>query len=263
MKLLQFAALRLAPVVVLLMLTVRSHAQAPILSISDITAEPGTSIEVDVSVQNYVMILGAQFSIKWDSSKLEYTGLSDIALEATEEENFNRMFTENGKLAYLFLDPTQQGATLEDGTPLFQIHFNVLGTDGEQTTVEFSDSPTGQEISDTSFMALPVTYENGTVNIGQTSATRTDGVLDFAVQIAPNPFAEMTRISWSNPNREPVRIAILNTAGQLVRQFEHPRGADPAFTLRAKDLPASGTYIIELHTKNGKTTHKVAFVKPR
>jgi hypothetical protein len=152
--------------------------------------------------------------------------------------------------------------SLEDGAKLFRIHFNVLGSDGEQCLIQFTDEPTAREISDTSFAALPAVFEDGVINIGETSATTDATSAGVQLQVAPNPFSETTRISWSAPDNQPVRVVIMNAAGQLIRQFEHPRGAESAFTLRAKDLPASGTYLIELHTKTGKTTHKVAFVKP-
>lgn len=262
MKLLQLAALRYAPILVLLMLASRSHAQTPIFTISDQNVEPNTSIEVDIEVQNFTMIIGAQFSIEWDSSKLEYTGLSDLAFESTEEDNFNVSRTVNGELGYLYADLTLEGKNLADGTNLFRVHFNVLGDDGEQVELRFADDPVNREISDTSFTEIEVTYENGTINIGETSATEDAALSNVRLQAAPNPFSQSTQISWSAERGEAVRIVVLNTAGQLIRQFEHPRGADPVFTLRAKDLPASGTYIIELHTQNGKSTHKVAFVKP-
>ena len=262
MKLLQFAALRFAPFVVLLLLTVRSHAQAPIFSISNQTTETSASVAVDVRVQNFTMIVGAQFSIEWDSTKLEYTGLGDFAFEATAEENFNLTRTINGQLGYLYFDPTTQGMDLEDSSNLFRVHFNVLANDGEQVELNFGDAPVVREVVDTSITAIEATYEGGIINVGETSAARDAAVTNFQLQAAPNPFTESTQISWSSVGREAVQVRVLNTAGQVIRQFEHPRGADSVFTLRAKDLPASGTYLIELHTQNGKTTHKVAFVKP-
>jgi hypothetical protein len=254
--------LRHASILMLLMWAVGSYAQTPIFSISDESTEPGTSLLVTVEVENFDMIVGAQFSIEWDSTQLEYTGLSNLAFEATEDDNFNTGRTENGELGYLYADPTVQGMNLPDGTALFQVHFNVLGADGEQTEVSFADSPVAREISDTSFTEITVTYESGTINIGETSAAEKLTAENFRVQVAPNPFAASTQISWTAANREPVRIVVLNAAGQLIRQYHHPRGAAPVFTLRAEDLPASGTYLLELHTQNGKTTRKVAFVKP-
>ena len=262
MKLLQFAVLRYVPVLVLLMLAFRSHAQTPVFTITSEVAQPGSSTSVDVEVKNFVQIVGAQFSIEWDSSKLEYTGLSELALDASQEESFNLTRTDNGMLGYLYIDNTVQGVDLPDGTKLFRVHFNVAGSDGEQVEIGFGDTPVNREISDTSFTEIEVTYENGTVNIGETSATEDAVQADLRLQAAPNPFSESTRISWSTTAREPVRVVVLDVAGRIIRQFEHPRGADPVLTLQARDLPASGTYIIELHTQNGKTSHKVAFVKP-
>jgi hypothetical protein len=262
MKLLPFAVLRYASVLMLLMWAIGSHAQAPIFSISDESVEPGTTLLVAVEVENFDMIVGAQFSIEWDSTQLEYTGLSNFAFGATAEDNFNTLRTENGKLGYQYADPTVQGMNLPDGTALFQVHFNVLGADGEQTEIRFGDSPVPREISDTSITAIAVTYESGTINIGETSDAVDRDPEGFGVTVAPNPFTASAQIRWTAAGNGPVRIVVLNTAGQLIRQYDHPRGAAPIFTLRAEDLPASGTYLIELHTQNGKTTRKVAFVKP-
>lgn len=229
-------------------------AQLPVFQIAEYVTSPGEELEVDIELQHYRGILGTQFSMEWDSSVLEFVALRNLALEATEQSNFNTMMTENGRLSYRVDDPSLQGFELADGSSLFTIRFRAIGEIGDSSTIRFGNIPTVMEVADTSGRAVEATFLPGKVVISEASSLEELENGALRITAYPNPFTETTRVSWYQHRRATVTYQIHNVAGQRVRSGQLNVGSGrQELTIRSADLPGTGTYFIHLQTDEDTT----------
>ncbi len=118
-----------------------------ILNIGAISAPSGESICVPVTVMDFDGIAAMQFSLAWDPTVLEFTGTQNFGLTDLTAGSFNIDGTANGQIAVAWFDNAAQGITLADGTTVFELCFNVIGANGTNTTITFTDTPTARELA--------------------------------------------------------------------------------------------------------------------
>lgn len=97
-----------------------------IFSFGCINGEPGDTICIPVTVQNFNDIVIAQFEIYWNSNVLDYIEISN---PGSPSINVNADFNLSGPNALKFipLGFPIDGETLPDGTVLFEICFRIIG----------------------------------------------------------------------------------------------------------------------------------------
>ena len=135
------------------------------LEIEDVVAEQGDMICLDVTAYNFTNILGLQFSIDYDPALLEFQSVQNLNLEGLTEAMFG-LPTDGGtpgSITLSWLDPDVEGITVADETVLFQLCFEVLGD--LTTVVDFSNSPTGIEVTDGDENPVDFNSESGTITI--------------------------------------------------------------------------------------------------
>ncbi len=139
------------------------------LSLSDKTVAPGQQVCLDVSVKNFKKLVGMQFSLGYDPTKLQFVSISSLNLQYLTLGKIGTPTggqpTPAGQISVIWEDETVQGLNVPDNTIIFQVCFNAVGSNGT-TTVSFTSTPTDIEISDTSFAAIPYVTKNGVVTIG-------------------------------------------------------------------------------------------------
>lgn len=98
----------------------------------------GQAISIDVTAYNFDTIAAFQFSMGWNPVNLQYTSISNLnpTLGLTPAD-FGTLQTANGEFSLAWAGPFS-GTNLPDGTLIFTLNFNVLGT-GDLT---FGDVPT-------------------------------------------------------------------------------------------------------------------------
>nr|MDQ3017408.1 cohesin domain-containing protein [Bacteroidota bacterium] len=99
--------------------------------------QPGDTVCIQVTVQNFTDIAGGQFEIIWDSDVLEYIRVQN---PGTNGININGDFNQSGPNALKFipLGFPITGVTLPDGTVLFEICFRIVGLPGSMSPVGIS-----------------------------------------------------------------------------------------------------------------------------
>ena len=119
-----------------------------IINIGAIESPPGSSVCIPVSVKDFTGIASMQFSLAWDPTVLQFTGVGDaFGLPDLSASSFNVDGTANGQIAVAWFDNAAQGVTLADGTELFEMCFDVIGADEATTTISFTDVPTTRELA--------------------------------------------------------------------------------------------------------------------
>lgn len=131
---------------------------------SDEVGATGENVCVEVSVQGFDNISGMQFSLNWDPTFLKYTGVGAFNLSGLTEGTFNADNTVEGKLGLQWLDPSSAGITLANGTRIFQVCFEILGSSGNRS-VQFTNDPVAIEVIDGDDMRVTFTKKDGTVTV--------------------------------------------------------------------------------------------------
>ncbi len=152
------------------------------LSLEDFTnIDPGTQICMGVTATDFTEIIGMQFSINYDSDDLQFVSVGGFNLEQLTAASFGvPPSTSPGVITLSWLDQTLSGVTLADGTEIFEICFNVIGSDN--TTVSFSGTPTAIEVTDADENTVdPVNTENGSVAV--TGGSSSGGPSNFTLTL--------------------------------------------------------------------------------
>jgi len=135
-----------------------------ILNIGAITGASGSSICVPITTMDFDGIAAMQFSLAWDPAVLEFTGTQNFGLTNLTAGSFNTNSTANGQIAVAWFDDTTQGITLADGTTVFELCFNVIGANGTNTSITFTDTPTARELA-TSTGTIDFLSTDGTITV--------------------------------------------------------------------------------------------------
>jgi gliding motility-associated-like protein len=178
-----------------------------ILNIGDIQGEPGSTVCVPIVVKDFNTIASMQFSLGWDTNVLKFVETKNYNLKDLSNANLSTGNAENGQIAVAWFDQAAVGVTLPDGTTLLEICFEVVGTQGQSTTIQFTDVPTQRELA-TANGTIEFTSANGTftvggdpppptgklVNIGTVNVTSGES---FCTPITVNDFDAIASIQFS------------------------------------------------------------------
>ncbi|MEZ4949505.1 MAG: gliding motility-associated C-terminal domain-containing protein [Saprospiraceae bacterium] len=108
------------------------------------TGDLGEEVCVDISVLNFNLINGLQFSIDWndlglvaDYERVEVTP----AIPGLTLSNFDVTSVGVNILSFSWSDPTGNGVTLPDSTVIFRVCYTVIGNANECTDIGFAENP--------------------------------------------------------------------------------------------------------------------------
>ncbi|MDX1684037.1 MAG: gliding motility-associated C-terminal domain-containing protein [Saprospiraceae bacterium] len=99
----------------------------------------GTEICVQIRVDNFTDIESMQFSMSWDESIITYSRVANFNLRNLNAGSFNN--GSPGSLVCIWDPGTGMGETVNDGTRIFDLCFNIIGMSGDVSPVEFVDMP--------------------------------------------------------------------------------------------------------------------------
>mgnify|MGYP001165988814 CR=1 FL=1 len=137
------------------------------IALQDVNGTQGQQVCQDVTVTNFTNIVGAQFSINYNASILQFASVGSFNLTGLAAANFGTPTsnppTQPGVITFSWIDPTVSGVTVPSGTAIFEVCFNVTGN--TTTTVSFSNTPTAIEFINSSDQTVTTTTDNGTVTI--------------------------------------------------------------------------------------------------
>ncbi|MCG8328345.1 MAG: cohesin domain-containing protein [Chitinophagales bacterium] len=152
------------------------------LSLANETGNPGDTVCLDVTVDEFNEIVGMQYSFAWDPSQLALIEVNDFNLPSLSASNFNLepASLANGQSALSWFDLTNpDGVSLADGSVIYSMCFEVLSTtSGTQLEVAFSGSPTPVEIvnGDTENLSLLSLINGGIAVNGNTPLLSIDSI---------------------------------------------------------------------------------------
>lgn len=153
------------------------------VSPSSLSADPGATISVDVTVEGFVDMIGFQFDMEWNDQVLQFQDITTYD---------NVLCNVNGNPAVCYSYPSGFGpanitnffttsyfdnnllnpipTTLTDGDKLLTVEFLVVGQAGQSSPIEFSGDVLAINEAGTEFSVANgmVTANNGTFNVNGT-----------------------------------------------------------------------------------------------
>ena len=111
------------------------------------TANANTEVCLDVTTKDFQNILSMQYSMKWSPKILEFTRTNAFQLPGTATQNFGTNKSKDGVLTFSWYDQNLRGISLPDGSSIYQVCFNVVGTSGQKGYLKFTGQPTSIEIA--------------------------------------------------------------------------------------------------------------------
>ena len=133
--------------------------------VEQVIADNGTQVCMDISVEGFTDIVSAQYSMNWDASVLTFASVQNYNLTDLNESAFGTNGTDDGNLTLSWIHQATTGVTVPDGTVIYQVCFDVNGTDGETVGVSITGSPTSIEITDNTSSVITAAINNGQVTI--------------------------------------------------------------------------------------------------
>ena len=236
----------------------------------DKVVQEGEVFSVDVSAEDFNEVISCQFAVFWDPAVLQYIAVNNYNLPGIVDtsdvnDNINEMYAHQGKIRFNWYDPDPNfaGYSLDDGAPVFTIHFKAIGEPAWKSMIEVATDEAHPmfpiEFVNKDGIALDVEIDPGCVTIDGVNASRETITQDFTLfQNSPNPFTTETNISFSLNQYSDAQLSIHNHAGKVV--FE--KSADFTAGLHTiqvnRDLfSAAGSYFFTLKTENATATRQL------
>lgn len=116
------------------------------VNVGSVSGESGTTIDIPFTVENYNMINGFQLSVNFDAAALQYVepvdlnAASGLSLSDFLGQSQTGSSTINA-VTVLYFNSAGDEVSLPDGTVLFKLRFNILGSIGTSTEVSISGDP--------------------------------------------------------------------------------------------------------------------------
>ena len=138
----------------------------------------GEQVCVTVEGYNFEDIISMQLSINYDPAQLEFVSVSNFNLEDLSASNFGfPPSTTPGNISLSWLQNSLAGATVPDGTALFDICFNA--SNQGCSDIVFSSSPTAIEVINVGAQEVQFNSQSG-----QVCAQAVDPGEDFTLDIS-------------------------------------------------------------------------------
>lgn len=155
------------------------------VKISDDSANVGQTVDIDVSLDNFVDIVLFQYSINWDETKFTFNSLVNVTTELEQFSGAGSVGSpdnggDDGELTVSWSKTNTQPETLPDGTRLFTIRLNAVGAECTESTVRLSNNPAVIEFVDSNTNNVGAVANNGVASIDGTSCNGGGGDLTIS-----------------------------------------------------------------------------------
>ena len=152
-----------------------------IVTIDQTTGASGSNVCLDFSVQNFDDIQNMQYSMHFNSSVIEYTGADMLNLPGLVASNFGTNNAGTGTVTLSWLDPDVAGVTVPDGTVIYQMCFDIIGSSGQTSNITIDGVPTIIEVIDGSNDPVNLVTLPGSVTVSGGSPPPPPPVDGFAI----------------------------------------------------------------------------------
>jgi len=129
----------------------------------------GSQIIMPIRVKQFTQMLTAQGSISFNQNIASFASIEQIGLPGMLASDFGTTQIASGKLMFSWSDATLNGQTLPDSAIIFAIKFTLIGNAGQQTSINFVNTPTITEFVNAALNTVAVITKPGIIRIMSTS----------------------------------------------------------------------------------------------
>jgi hypothetical protein len=221
------------------------------LQVEDISPKVGEVIAVPVRAADFKQWQGYQLTLGFDAEALELEEIEMGTLPGLGSENFGTAHLADGYLTHVWV--SSKPVSLPEDAILFTLHFRSLRSGKYLSELLHA----GSEI--TRAEAYRSDAAPGRVDMEFGRMGDQNPVAPFALyQNQPNPFADLTKVSFSLPQSGRGILRVYSTTGQLVKtvvgSFE--KGYNEV-NFRKDELGQPGVYWYELETASHSDRKKM------
>lgn len=226
----------------------RSVSGGATLVVDDVDFSLGRLLEIPIKAGSDMTLAGAQYTLTFDASVLEYKGFKSNAVQL---DNSNVGFNHLGKglLPMAWILP--QVSTFKKNEVLYTMLFKAKANGSLMEMIRLNSKVTKAEayVSPDDLVGHPISL---VVQARNTAA----GIRLF--QNTPNPFAKQTMIGFELPVVSKVKITIVDVAGKKIKEYqgEYNKGYHEIKVLNV-DLPRGGVYYYQMVANNQSLTKKM------
>lgn len=232
------------------------------ITVGDATDSTGTQVCLPVTVEGFTDLESLQFSMAYDEAQLAYSEVQNFALPGSAETSLGTPPTEpEGTIRFTWSNPDGESNTLTDDTALFDICFDIIGTEGVVTDVEITDTPLVREAIRAEVGEIDVERNDGSVTIlvpGNGGGGTSDEFEIYANVVSAAPGAQVCvdvqvdgfqdiaglqySMSWDTDVVEYVEIRDLNSAftGFSIDNIGEDDAADGILRVQWNDFSFTG-----------------------
>lgn len=171
------------------------------------TASPGSKVCVPVeATSDFEDMITMEMSLGWDDTVLEFDEITIPGTLPFLTASAFSMPPDNGTSDMVFLswlDNDLVGKSLADGTELFSVCYNVIGSNGDQSSIDLMNA----EFSNAAGDLVPAFLDDGRVTVGNSSNTDlelsvpTNSTVDpnqeICIPVRVSGFSEITELSFN------------------------------------------------------------------
>ncbi|MCP4122820.1 MAG: HYR domain-containing protein [Bacteroidetes bacterium] len=205
----------------------------------------GEKVEIPFRTSENIELLGAQFTLEFESEALQFSKLKSGQL--MNEQHFGLPFVSEGKITVSWGSIVAETISKED--ILFTLVFEVEQDMRLSEVLEMNSSITKAEAYD-----AMENIQNPEI-VFQEDPLSSDQLRVFPS--SPNPFSDFTYIRFSLPESDEVRLSVYTADGRLLwtERGDYIRGYNQIH-LDANKIPAQGMLIFKLETSSENAVGK-------
>jgi hypothetical protein len=241
---------------------IAATAQSPIdsayISAPDVQAQQGNILIIPIKLSTFDKFYGVQFSLQWDSTMLQYQGVSDFGLpQTTSSDNFGVIGTSLGKLGFLWYDKSAQSAGLDpvQNKNIFSIKLKVIGGNNKKTTLTVSNDPSVIEVLNGKNLAMKTGKRVGVISIGTVNTSDFNFIDTKLHDIYPNPLsAGNAKLQLDIAQATNVNIVFYDISGKNIFHINNFYNIGTHFVEIGKSqFPQAGIYTYSATTSFGES----------
>ncbi|MBL0017897.1 MAG: hypothetical protein IPP17_16045 [Bacteroidetes bacterium] len=130
-----------------------------------LTGNQGSQVIVPIRVNHFDSIISVQGTIAFDSAVLAFVGVQNMNLPSMTNANFGTSYVVNGKLTFSWNENNLTPISIPDGSEIFGVVFQLVGSPGSESPVAITAIPTLIEVVNWAYTPIPFATRSGNVRI--------------------------------------------------------------------------------------------------
>jgi len=234
----------------------RSYTGEFFFNVADRALVAGETYTVDFTANEFTNLFGYQFTLGFDQEAVDFVDVTAGALEGLSSDNFGTALLDKGVMTANYGNVV--ATSVENGTVVFSLTLTA------KKDAKLSDVLNIDRTRYTRAEAYQENFDHLNVNIQFTEGDNvTVASTSFALlQNQPNPFKDVTEISFVLPQAAAATLTIYDVSGKILKVIEgdYAKGFNKE-TVSTSDLGATGVLYYQLDTDEFSATKKMIIIE--